>query len=777
MNRACLLALSVSLGLAASAPAAWRHVVDYTYATGLVEAHGLLATSSTRGAALFDPAGGTWRHLSLPQGLLAVSLADVCQDGAGTLFWAGRDASLSARSVQGEVESRGFLEFREHPLISSINDLWGGDGGVLVSHSIGVTRFEFLPESDEFLVRWNLHDLGSFSSQSAVLAAAPLGSRLVAVVEEGLAVGEGYPALPASFTTRPTPAALTLVERAWLAPGAERIYALLRGSQNRGWLGSLGATGDWTAERTDLESPLALAAADTRWAVAVAEGSGSRVLFGDGREVLLPQQAGALTFSGDTLWATLLPDTRPGGLAAIVDGALAGSWSPDVPGAEQFMDLDFTADGELWAVGVSADLVRNGLFQLTETGWRPWQLGYSVFANYPTSVCCDSRGGVWFGSWGKGCSRLLPADSSLVTFNADSLAAKRLAGYQSTLGGSSETFCLVSDVEEDAAGNLWIINHQAIDDSCLVVLPAGWYSDSSTALQRRFYAQFDQIFPYFLEPSPDGLVWAGMAGKESRDEYKRLLQLSPRGLPVTRLGEWRLEEHQLADAVWNFELEAKGSIRGLRADPDGNLWISTSDGFYMGGLYGSTAQFSRVQFIEGLLSEDLGDVEVDGRGRVWLGSAEGLNVYEPESGTFREPAVVDELNHYLRRVDDLVVNKLRVNPRTGELWAATSLGLFANAEGAQNYGTSPAGSVRMYPNPFRPDGTRRARVLPEGLANDARLSIYDANGRRLRSLSLLEAEAGWDGRDSGGEFVPSGVYLLLVTSSGGSAEGKLAVIH
>jgi flagellar hook assembly protein FlgD len=83
----------------------------------------------------------------------------------------------------------------------------------------------------------------------------------------------------------------------------------------------------------------------------------------------------------------------------------------------------------------------------------------------------------------------------------------------------------------------------------------------------------------------------------------------------------------------------------------------------------------------------------------------------------------------------------------------------------------------MYPNPFRPDGAKRARVLPEGLANDAQLTIYDANGRHLRSLSLLEAEAGWDGRDAHGEFVPSGVYLLLITSSGGSAEGKIAVIR
>lgn len=774
MTRPLLTSGIVLLGLALAVDAQWRHLVDYTYATGMVATEGLVATSSTRGGAIFDPSSGNWSHLSLFQGLLALDLADVCTDGAGTLFWAGKDASLSARSLDGEVESRGFLEFREHPDISAIHDLWGGDGGVLVSHSIGVTRFEYQPEEDEFLVKWNLSQLGAFPSLSSVLAAAPLGSRLVAVTADGLAVGEGYPAQPGPFTTQPVPGDLNRVERAWLAPGSQRMYALLRGTQNQGWFGSLGSSGGWTVERDDLGVPLALAASGEHWAVALVEGYGSRVLLEDGRSVSLPLVAGALAFSGDTLWATLLPDTRRGGLAAIVDGALVGTWTPDLPAAEQFVDLDFTASGDLWAVGLSTDNWRNGLFQLTNGAWHPWQLGTSVMGNHPTSVCCDHRGGVWFGSWGKGCSRLVPADSSLVSFNGDSTGVKRLSGYD---GASSDNFCLVSDLAEDAEGNLWIINHEARNDSAIVVLPVAWYSDTTTALSRRHYDQYGQIYPCLVEISPDGLVWVGVSGKDTYDNQKRLLQLSPRGHGVDDLGGWRLEEHQLADAVWNFDQEAPGTLQGLRTDAGGNLWIATSDGFYMGGLYGSTAQFSRVQYIDGLFSENLGAVEVDGRGRVWLGSQEGLNVYEPDVGAFREPSAVQELNTLLRRVDNLLVNKIKVDPRTGELWVATNLGLFVSGEVARDYGAAPAGTVRMYPNPFRPDGLRRARVLPAGLANDSRLTIYDANGRHMRTLSLLEAEAGWDGRDDQGEIVPSGIYLLLSTSSGGSAEGKIAVIR
>lgn len=52
-----------------------------------------------------------------------------------------------------------------------------------------------------------------------------------------------------------------------------------------------------------------------------------------------------------------------------------------------------------------------------------------------------------------------------------------------------------------------------------------------------------------------------------------------------------------------------------------------------------------------------------------------------------------------------------------------------------------------------------------------RVDIFDLGGRRLRSLSQAEAEAGrvgmeWDGRDERGQLVPPGLYLLRVQAEG-----------
>jgi hypothetical protein len=768
----CLL-LSLALG----ARAQWTHWVDFTETRDLALVEDRLVGASSRGGYTFDPGQEVWVHHSLAAGLRTLDQAAVCTDGAGTVFLAGGDASLAILRADGEP-SRGFLEFREHPEIAGIRHLWGGDGFVLASHDIGVTRFSYRDETDEVLVDWSVYRFGAFGGQSDPLAAAPFAGRLVVATSRGLAVGEGYPDLPTAFSTQAAPNGLGVVAKAWLAVGGDRLYVLLRDTAGQGWLGSMDSSGSWRTLRGGLTAPSALAASGGRWVVARDQGAGSLLSRSDGPDFTLPQKTGALAFQGDTLWVARRPDNRPGGLDALVDGQLVGGWSPDVPGSEEFLDVDFAPDGSVWAAGVATPSSRNGIFQLGGTGWADWKLGYGVLANNPTSVCCDRQGGVWVGSWGAGCTRLDPSDSSRVTFTHNSGAAHRLAGFESaSAGGGVPTFVLVTDVRQDDDDNIWIVNHQADDDSCLVVLPMAWFSDTSTAMERLYYDQALVSFPSKLDLRSGDGVWTGVGGKDTRDMTKRLLRLNSRGLPVTRLSEWRVERHQLADAVWNFDLQTEGIVHDVRSDGAGNTWIATSDGFYLGGLYGGTAQFSRVQFIDGLLSETLSCVEVDGRGRVWLGSPEGVNVYEPVSGVFREPVAVEALNDLLAPVEGLEIHRIRVHPVTGAVWVATNQGLFTSTEGARNYGSRPAGSVRMYPNPFRPDGANRARVLPEGLANDGRLSIYDANGRRLRTLSLLEAEAGWDGRDEDGELVASGVYLLLVTASGGSAEGKIAVIR
>ncbi|MBZ0268926.1 DUF1565 domain-containing protein [bacterium] len=82
--------------------------------------------------------------------------------------------------------------------------------------------------------------------------------------------------------------------------------------------------------------------------------------------------------------------------------------------------------------------------------------------------------------------------------------------------------------------------------------------------------------------------------------------------------------------------------------------------------------------------------------------------------------------------------------------------------------TAPAPRLAAAPNPFRA-GTRI--LLGNARARDATVDILDVTGRRVRSLRTGGAGAvEWDGRDTAGRPVATGVYLARVNGEGVSGE-------
>ncbi len=83
------------------------------------------------------------------------------------------------------------------------------------------------------------------------------------------------------------------------------------------------------------------------------------------------------------------------------------------------------------------------------------------------------------------------------------------------------------------------------------------------------------------------------------------------------------------------------------------------------------------------------------------------------------------------------------------------------------------------PNPFNPSTTIRF-ALPQ--AGPVSLTIYDVNGRRVRTLVDGRAEAGphslvWDGRDALAREVASGVYLYRLTIAEGVLVRKMLMVR
>jgi hypothetical protein len=85
--------------------------------------------------------------------------------------------------------------------------------------------------------------------------------------------------------------------------------------------------------------------------------------------------------------------------------------------------------------------------------------------------------------------------------------------------------------------------------------------------------------------------------------------------------------------------------------------------------------------------------------------------------------------------------------------------------------------LHPFPNPFNPRTT-----IPFALARaqEVRLTIHDAAGREVVRLARGEMRPGqhvvkWDGRDSGGRQVGTGVYFARLQTTDGSFTGKLVL--
>jgi len=87
-------------------------------------------------------------------------------------------------------------------------------------------------------------------------------------------------------------------------------------------------------------------------------------------------------------------------------------------------------------------------------------------------------------------------------------------------------------------------------------------------------------------------------------------------------------------------------------------------------------------------------------------------------------------------------------------------------------------SVIAFPNPFRRSQHANAYIkVPTSLQSSPKVQVYTSDGQFVRELEVMGARAMWDGKNTGGNEVATGVYVLRVKSGSKSKTGRIAVIR
>jgi len=167
-------------------------------------------------------------------------------------------------------------------------------------------------------------------------------------------------------------------------------------------------------------------------------------------------------------------------------------------------------------------------------------------------------------------------------------------------------------------------------------------------------------------------------------------------------------------------------------------------------------------------------IAVDALNNKWAGTKEGISVLSPDGLRLLKFYSVASTNGKLMSND---IQSLAIDQKRGAVYIGTERGLSSleieAVQAARSYTTLEFG-----PNPFIIPSDDR--LVVRNLVSNSSIRILSISGALIREFQAQGAgRAFWDGLDSKGEYVPSGIYFVVAYAENGNqlSTGKIAVVR
>ncbi len=257
---------------------------------------------------------------------------------------------------------------------------------------------------------------------------------------------------------------------------------------------------------------------------------------------------------------------------------------------------------------------------------------------------------------------------------------------------------------------------------------------------------------------------------------------------------WFVNDQGMGGRIWVYNLEqgthrwlgtGEGSgnlpsniVTTIKKDLDGQVWIGTTNGiayFVYDQVIGNPID-AFIPIIDGLpvlKNEQINDIQVDGGDRKWIGTHNGLWLFEPNS-----EALVHHFTPQNSPLSTSEVIDLEINGKSGELFVATTHNLISlRTSATMPTPVSETQSIKVFPNPVPKDYGGEIGLY--GLADNSVIKITSKSGELLFETQSIGGSASWDGRDFTGQFLIPGIYLIYATTPSNATKlvAKIAFIE
>lgn len=371
-----------------------------------------------------------------------------------------------------------------------------------------------------------------------------------------------------------------------------------------------------------------------------------------------------------------------------------------------------------------------------------------------------------------------------LTKNADGNYVESAHYYSnnSPIAKSIENMVLVSSIQIDRFGNLWIVTgrNRLVPDANqypIYVLPAAarkkdvvttsdWIRIPVSNLGSGFDARI-------LVCQKSNMIFV-LDGSSST----KILAYDTKGTPGFDDDTYYVWEKWVDQDGKEF---TQGRATSIIEDLNGRVWIGAANGIIEitnpANATNPNMVFNRLKvprrdgsgFADYLLdTQQVLSLAVDGTNRKWAGTQ--------SSGLFYISADGDEIieSHDIDNsvLTDNCIYALACNPSGSDVYVATPDGVFRYnskvAPGADDYS-----NVYAFPNPVRPDYT--GWITIKGLIDGSRVKIADASGSVFLDTVSEGGMVTWDGCNRNGERVRTGVYYVYASKSGDGVNTQGAV--
>ncbi|HZW40534.1 MAG TPA: two-component regulator propeller domain-containing protein [Ignavibacteriaceae bacterium] len=427
--------------------------------------------------------------------------------------------------------------------------------------------------------------------------------------------------------------------------------------------------------------------------------------------------------------------------------------APNGPNANLFPSIVVDDKGILWSAS-SIDPSGKGFYSYDGNTWT----NYNKFTN--SGIYSDNYFNVYkandntkyFGNWGGGFLRL--NDNGMLVFDQNNTGIQGI--------NTDPNYIVIGGFDNDSRNNLWILNYGSATKTPLSMLTT------------------DSLWYHFNVPAENNTYLYGHFNLAvDNNDTKWYIVKDP-----AKAGLYFFNENKTYDDASDDKSGFVSTNNGLNnnalntlvVDKRGEIWVGTSLGLNIISnpntvVNNTTPQF-RISSIFSMRQQTINCIAIDPLNQKWIGTDQGLFLINSDGSD-----LIYSLNsrNSVLPVDE--IRSIALDENLGKVYVGTDYGLIS-FDSPYLKPQESFTELFVYPSPFVLNSTQKQLTI-DGLIRETDIKILSITGKLIKEFSSPGGRiAFWDGKDESGNFVSSGVYLIVAFDKEGNNvfTSKVAVI-